>query len=109
MDPSKFADLSRRFASDVTRRGMIRATTGALALLLAHVVHGTSSAADVDSEGIPVFSCKIPGQKCDRDLQCCSKLCKKKVCSCKPKGRSCYEPQEGGICCSKRCRDGKCD
>ena len=106
MDPREFEALSRRFARDLTRRGIVRAVGGMAALLLAP--GGRAAASDVTSEGIPVFSCKIPGQKCKRSKQCCSNICKKKVCSCKPKGHSCYEPQEGGVCCSKICRDTKC-
>lgn len=106
MDPNRFEELSRRVARDMTRRGVARAAGGAVALLLAST--GRARAEEVTGEGIPVYSCKIPGQKCKRNRQCCSDICKKKVCSCKPKGKSCYEPQEGGVCCSRKCQNGKC-
>ena len=107
MDPRRFEALSRRFARDLNRRGVVRAA-GGLATLLLTTGARARAAGTVESEGIPVYSCKIPGQKCKRDKQCCSNICKKRVCSCKPKGHSCYEPQEGGVCCSKICRDTKC-
>lgn len=105
MDPRQFEDFSRRFARDMTRRGIARAAGGALALLLASGVR----ASEIEDEGIAVYSCRIPGQKCKRDRSCCSRQCKKKVCSCKPKGQPSSVNQEGGICCSKKCAgNGKC-
>jgi hypothetical protein len=58
--------------------------------------------------GIPIFNCRLPGQKCKNDKQCCSVKCRRNQCQCKPKGSPCYEPLEGGVCCSRKCQNNKC-
>jgi len=107
MDPSQFEDLSRRFARDLSRRGLTRATAGAATLFLG-AAGLTRASSEVGEEGIAVYHCKIPGQKCKKDVNCCSRTCRKKVCSCKKQGQPCAVAQEGGICCSKICKEGKC-
>ena len=108
MDARQFEALSRRFARDLNRRGVVRAA-GGLATLLLTTGGRVQAAGEVAGEGIAVYSCKIPGQKCKRDKQCCSRACHKKVCACKGKGQPCAVVQEGGICCTKKCGpDGKC-
>jgi hypothetical protein len=101
MDPSKFEDLCRRFATSASRRGALAGIAGGLvaALGMAHD--------DVEA-GVPIVHCKIPGQKCTKDKTCCSKKCNGGLCTCSQRGRRCWQPLEGALCCSGRCHSGKC-
>jgi hypothetical protein len=59
--------------------------------------------------GIPIVNCKIPGQQCDKDQKCCTGRCLKRGrCGCSRKGKPCWSPLEGALCCSGRCAQGKC-
>ncbi|HEU5430363.1 MAG TPA: hypothetical protein VFU81_01800, partial [Thermomicrobiales bacterium] len=59
--------------------------------------------------GVPIVHCKIPGQKCSKDKTCCSRHCNGGLCTCSKRGRACWQPLEGALCCSGRCRQGKCN
>jgi hypothetical protein len=109
MDPQRFAALSRRFAADASRRGVLRAASGLAAGALTFGRFGTAGA--TDAEGIPIVNCKAPGKKCDhngQDQNCCSTKCRKNRCTCAKKGRPCWTPLEGALCCSQKCDHGKC-
>lgn len=62
----------------------------------------------VSEAGVPIFHCRLPGQKCKKDDQCCSVRCRRNQCQCAKKGQACYEPLEGGVCCSGKCQNNKC-
>jgi hypothetical protein len=49
--------------------------------------------------GLPIVHCKTPGKRCNKDKKCCS---------CVKKRRPCWAPLEGALCCSQRCKNGKC-
>lgn len=107
MDAGRISELSRRVASAATRRqalGVVAATAGAG--LLGRAAPG--AAAEVDPAGVPIVNCKAPGFNCRRDTNCCSRKCNRGVCDCAKKGRDCWQPLEGGLCCSGRCQKGKC-
>jgi hypothetical protein len=101
MDPRQFADVSRRVARASTRRAALAALVGGLAAAL---LHPTPQA----EAGVPIVHCKIPGQKCTRDDNCCSKHCSGGLCTCNKRGRACWHPLEGALCCSGRCHKAKC-
>ena len=107
MDDERFGELSRRFAGAGSRRS-------ALAALAAGIFGGVAgrglaaSAAEVDEAGIPIVSCKVPGELCQGDKACCSLRCKQGICACVEKGRRCWSPMEGTLCCSGRCHKGRC-
>jgi hypothetical protein len=105
MDPSKFEDLCRRFATSASRRVALAGIAGGF---VAAVGAKRDAAADVAPAGAPIVHCKIPGQKCTKDKTCCSRHCNGGLCSCSQRGRRCWQPLEGGLCCSGRCRSGKC-
>jgi hypothetical protein len=105
MDPSKFEDLCRRFATSSSRRGALAGIAGGL---VAAVGAKRDAAADVAPAGVPIVHCKIPGQKCTRDDNCCSKHCSGGLCTCNKRGRACWHPLEGALCCSGRCHKAKC-
>jgi hypothetical protein len=103
MDPSRFEELSRRVGQAADRRTAVRALAAAVAAPVLVRLHQEEAAA-----GIPIVNCKAPGKKCSSDRRCCSGSCKKNRCSCKKKGKSCWAPLEGALCCSQRCHNGKC-
>jgi hypothetical protein len=102
MEAKHFEALSRRMGAACGRRGALLVLTSAL---LAPVLPVGPRAA---LAGIPVFHCKPPGKRCDKDQKCCSGNCRKGICSCVKKGKPCWAPLEGALCCSQRCSDGKC-
>jgi hypothetical protein len=106
MDRKQFEELSRSLANAGDRRS-------ALKILAAGLVAGIggqrlAAAAEVDEAGIPIVSCKVPGQLCQKDKACCSGRCKDGICTCLSKRSRCWEPAEGALCCSGRCRRGRC-
>ena len=102
MDPSRFEELSRRVGAATDRRAALKTLAGAVAGALV-AVRGEEAAA-----GIPIVHCKAPGKRCDKDQRCCSGNCRKGICTCAKRGRPCWDPLEGALCCSQRCSDGKC-
>jgi hypothetical protein len=103
MDGKRFEELSRQVAEAGSRRAAVRVV--AASLLAPALTLGRREEA---AAGIPIFNCKPPGKRCDKDKKCCSGNCRKRVCSCSKKGRPCWAPLEGALCCSQRCRNGKC-
>ncbi len=108
MDPRRFEELSRRVGAAANRRAAVRALAAAVA---APVLVGLGTG---DAEAVPIVNCKAPGKRCKngkgsgRDQRCCSGRCRRGICTCKKKGRSCWSPLEGALCCSQRCQNGKC-
>jgi hypothetical protein len=103
MGPRQFADVSRRVATATSRRAALAALAGGL---VAAVLHAPPEAEA--GGGVPIVHCKIPGQKCSKDTKCCSKHCNGGLCTCSQRGRPCWQPLEGALCCSGRCHEGKC-
>jgi hypothetical protein len=101
MDDKRFEALSRRVAEAGSRRATLAALTVALA---ASVLRRPDDAA----AGLPIVHCKAPGKKCDKNKKCCSGHCKRGHCSCSKRGRRCWAPLEGALCCSQKCQNGKC-
>lgn len=103
MDGKRLDALSRAVGSAASRRGVLAVLGGAL-------LGGSALRTPEDAEaGIPIVNCKPPGKKCDDNQRCCSGRCKKRRCTCSKKGRPCWQPLEGALCCSQRCHNGKCD
>lgn len=101
MDPRRFEELSRRVGAAATRRAAVVAAVAGVPALLGL----TRQEAEA---GIPIVHCKPPGKRCDKDKKCCSGNCRKKICTCAKRGRPCWAPLEGALCCSQRCSSGKC-
>lgn len=102
MDANRFAALSRQIGTAPNRRA-------ALGVLVAGVVGAlVTKSVDEAEAGIPIVHCKSAGKKCSKNQKCCSGRCNKKVCACGRKGHPCWEPLEGGGCCSNKCQDGRC-
>jgi hypothetical protein len=103
MDGKRFEELSRQVAKAGSRRGALRVLAGAVAAPLLVGRRGEEAAA-----GIPIAHCKAPGKRCKKDQTCCTGSCRKHVCQCAKKGRPCWAPLEGALCCSRRCSKGTC-
>ena len=99
MDAERFGELSKQVARAATRRGMIGALLGGLAVPLL----GAAPAAEA------AFGyCRAGGFPCNRNQQCCTNRCQADgTCGCARKGKPCLN-RVGVNCCSKRCRKGKC-
>ncbi len=105
MDARRFEELIRAVGTIGTRRTVLGVLGGsALGLSLGLLQSPTEVQA-----GIPIVNCKIPGQKCSKDQKCCTGRCMKRgLCGCARKGKACWTPLEGALCCSGRCAQGKC-
>jgi hypothetical protein len=107
MDPRRFEAVSRRIATAATRRDALFAFAGGVAGAILGPTRQNAAAAP-NPAGAPIVHCKIPGQKCKRDDNCCSRRCSGGICGCSKRGSRCWQPLEGGLCCSARCHKGKC-
>ncbi len=105
MDARRFEALMRAVGTVGTRRAVLGVLGGsALGLSL-----GLGASPREAQAGIPIVNCKIPGQKCSKDQKCCTGRCLKRgLCGCSRKGKPCWSPLEGALCCSGRCAQGKC-
>jgi hypothetical protein len=86
--------VSKQVAAASTRRGM-------LAALLAGGLLAPRHAAEA------AFGfCRIPGQPCGKDVQCCANTCRSDgTCGCRKRGKP---AAIGAICCSGKAKQGKC-
>jgi hypothetical protein len=103
MDPRRFEDITRRVAAAGSRRAAVQVLAAALAAPLVIARRGEEAAA-----GLPIVHCKPPGKRCNKNQRCCSGNCRKGICTCAKRGRQCWNPLEGALCCSQRCSNGKC-
>lgn len=104
MDADRFDDLSRRLATDASRRRALQAITAAGAAgLLTRLGRGEAAAQDVDTE-----ACKDRRTKCGKDRQCCGH---KNRIACDPVANKCRNGSQRTRCCGRRkasCK-GDCD
>lgn len=106
MDAKRFDRLVQVLGETGTRRVVLGVLGGSALGVCQGLGLGPPEEA---SAGIPIVNCKIPGQKCSSDQRCCTGRCTgKKRCGCQRKGRPCWSPLEGALCCSGRCAQGKC-
>jgi hypothetical protein len=107
MDEGRFEALARAVGQVGTRRAVVGVLgSTVLGARLGLGLGRTEEAA----AGIPIVNCKVPGQKCSKDQKCCSGRCTgQKRCGCVRKGKACWSPLEGALCCSGRCAQGTCD
>jgi hypothetical protein len=121
MDDRALEELSKRVAAAKSRRGMVRAFGGALAVAAASAVAGERVVSAADVEGEAFGFCRPAGRRCGRDKQCCAGRCKKRKkfknapkglrtkgrCGCVKKGGICIN-NVGLACCSRKCTNGTC-
>jgi len=103
VDANRFAAITRQVGAAANRR----AAVGILAAGLTAALVGQPGMEDVEA-GIPILHCKTVGKKCKKNKSCCLGRCNKGHCMCGRKGHQCWEPLEGGGCCSNKCQDGRC-
>jgi hypothetical protein len=107
MDARRFDRLVRAVGQAGTRRAVLSVLGGSA--VGASLGLGLGLGTEEAQAGIPIVNCKIPGQKCSKDQKCCTGRCTgKKRCACQRKGKPCWSPLEGALCCSGRCAQGKC-
>jgi hypothetical protein len=95
MDGRSFDTLTRTLGTSGTRRGAMRFLAGALGAAVDRFGPvGETSAAPVSS------TCRATGRRCDRDNECCAKLCKRGTCRCRREGVPCTSFE---TCCSGAC------
>lgn len=101
MDAHGFARLSKQVAQAPTRRRML----GVLGAGVGAAVLGRQMATAADVEDEAFGFCRIPGDTCGDDTQCCSHNCRNGVCTCLKRGKSVFAAV---ICCSGKKKKGKC-
>jgi hypothetical protein len=101
MDERSFGELSKRVAQAESRRGMLRAVVVGLAAAV-----GGAFGAGEPAEAAFGY-CHAPGTPCSRNKKCCSGRCAGGVCTCNKRGAPCIN-RVGIVCCSQKCKKGKC-
>jgi hypothetical protein len=102
MDERSFAALSKRVAQAPSRRATLR-------VLAAGLVTGLGGGVGREEAAEAAFGyCHPPGVQCSRNKKCCSGKCKGDgTCACNKKGAPCIN-RVGIVCCSQKCKKGKC-
>lgn len=101
MDAQGVERLSRQVAQAPSRRAVL----GVLGAGLGAVLLGRQVAAADDVSDETFGLCRLPGNTCSVQEQCCSGKCQNGVCGCTKKGRYAII---GPICCSGKKKKGKC-
>ena len=101
MDAQGFERLSKQVAQAPTRRRML----GIVGAGLGAAVLGRQAVAADGVEDEAFGFCRIPGDTCGDDTQCCSHKCSGGVCGCLKRGRYAFT---GIICCSGKRKKGRC-
>ncbi|HEU5430364.1 MAG TPA: hypothetical protein VFU81_01805 [Thermomicrobiales bacterium] len=119
MDQDRFGILTRQMAVAPNRRAALRLMAAGVAAAVAPVLGARLAAADaVTPASAIVKGCKLPGQRCSGDKNCCGNHCAHQRCRCINKGGSCLVALGGGLpplpvhalCCRNKCskHDHKC-
>ena len=95
MDGQRLETLSRRIAAAPSRRAVMGLLAGGLLLGRA----APDAAAAEKAFGL----CRIPGDTCGDDTQCCSGRCREGVCGCKKRGKRAII---AALCCSGKKKKG---
>ena len=101
MDAQGFERLSKQVAQAPNRRRML----GALGAGLGAAVLGRQVATAGSVEDEAFGFCKIPGDTCKDNTQCCSHKCRGGVCGCIKRGKYAFVSL---LCCSGKRKKGKC-
>jgi hypothetical protein len=116
MDDRQFEAMTRWMASKRSRRDMLK-------VLVATVIGAALGPFWPQRAGAgPIIQgCRLPGQRCHTDDNCCAKFCSSKYerCGCLLSGDSCFfelDPvllpgvgiEMPGLCCTAKCQNAKC-
>ena len=132
MDNCRFDNWTRMVARQENRRTAVKGLAGGIAALatLVRVELGFAQDGEVGIESNCIFN----GDRCRRDHQCCSQICKNHNCKCADAGEDCRADagcckgfcrgsdntcrcipnnsgkacKADGDCCSKNCENDKC-
>jgi hypothetical protein len=101
MDAQGFERLSKQVAQAPDRRRML----GALGAGLGAAVLGrqVADAGSVEDEAFGF--CRIPGDTCSDNTQCCSHKCRGGACTCIKRNKYAFV---SALCCSGKRKKGKC-
>ncbi|HEU5430504.1 MAG TPA: hypothetical protein VFU81_02510 [Thermomicrobiales bacterium] len=119
MDQDRFGILTRQVAVAPNRRTALRwLAAGAAGALAPGLGARLADAQSVMPASAIVKGCRLPGQRCSANKNCCGNHCAHKRCRCINKGGSCLVPLGGGLppvpvhalCCTNKCskHDHKC-
>jgi hypothetical protein len=121
MDQERFAAWTRHVAQASNRREALRrAAAGALLGVAPGLAVRVAGAQDVTPDSRIIPGCRLPGQRCRKNSNCCTNRCRghQKRCGCIRKHGSCLVELGGGLppipvhanCCSNKCskQDHKC-
>jgi len=104
VDSDTFARLSHRVATASSRRAALGLLAGTA--IAAAIGRDPLSA---QAQSAPITHCRPNNMQCQSDKACCSSRCRSGTCRCLNKGKRCWVPLEGSLCCSGSCSHGRCD
>ena len=116
MDDRQFEAMTRWMATKPSRRQMLKVLVATvIAAALAPFRPQQAGAGSI----IP--GCRLPGQRCDNDGNCCTGFCPNSYerCGCLLNGDSCFFPIDPvllpgvgfdvpALCCTTKCQNSKC-
>jgi hypothetical protein len=118
MDQERLEAMARLVASARSRRELARRLVIGMLLGVAPALAATAGDAEVGPDGQIFPGCRVSGQRCRKNSNCCTGRCTgAQQCRCLHKGASCMVTVKGGttlfvhaVCCSNRCSksDNKC-
>jgi hypothetical protein len=87
MDAKRFEEMSRWVGAAPTRRQALKALVAGVAAAALAVVRSQTGEA-----GSIIPGCRLPGQRCDGDNNCCTNFCPKSYgrCGCLLTGDNCF-------------------
>jgi hypothetical protein len=118
MDQDRFGILTRKMAIAPNRRAAVRLLAAGVAAVVAPALGERLAEAQVTPDSAIVKGCRLPGQRCSGNKNCCGNHCAHNRCRCIGKGGSCLVAVGGGLpplpvhalCCTNKCSkaDHKC-
>jgi hypothetical protein len=116
MDAKRFEEMSRWVAAAPTRRQALKVlAAGVAAAALAGIRSQPSEAGSI------IQGCRMVGQRCDNDDNCCTGFCpqSQRRCGCLLTGDNCFfelDPKKlpgvgfdmDAMCCTGKCQNSKC-
>lgn len=115
MDAQHFEAMSRWISTKPSRRDIIKVLVATLIVAALAPIRGQRAGA-----GSIVPGCRLPGQRCRHDGNCCTNFCPASYerCGCLLTGDSCFfaiDPSVPDIgfdipafCCTMKCKNSRC-
>jgi len=116
MDDRHFEAMTRWMASQPSRRAVLKVLVATVVVAALAPFRSRQAAA-----GSIIQGCRLPGQRCDDDGNCCTNFCPASYgrCGCLLTGDSCFFPLDPvllpgvgfdieALCCTAKCHNSKC-